>query len=335
VKFPRGRRRGVASVVGMLFLVVIFMLAIGAQVYVSGVQDQSAQAGEQAQELLIRRAQETLVFAQGAGGLTVTDGGPASAMVVGMVLKFGNGTVYDLNGGSSPQFQPAPIPSSGSLQVAPLVPAGTCSPGTASCVAAYDAIVGGGPVSGQGVGLLTSLGNTFWYTPAAPAGGTATSYYLTAATQGTSSTAFVPVQGLAFSGGGGSSYDVEASWGFYYTAGTGPAVFAVSLPPGATLLACGGMDFNTGGWPGGIAPADVCVSAPDRSLGSTSLESSTDYGVTCTSATVSCQFVEHMVVSFGTGGGTFQLEYEVNSYLCSGCSVYVLADSMMEATPLS
>lgn len=137
------------------------MLAIGAQIYISGLQAQSAQAAQNAQQVANQKTGELLVYARPASGLSVVNSGPGMVRLVNMYFKFPNGSVYY---GSS--FTPALLPSSGSALVSALVPGGTCLPtGTSACLSRFNAVTGTTTL-GYSIGLLTSNGNTFWYNPA-------------------------------------------------------------------------------------------------------------------------------------------------------------------------
>lgn len=159
-------RLGVASVIGMLFMALVFMVGIGAQVYVSGLQAQSEQAAVHAQERLAQHSDELLEYSTPVSGLTTTNSGPSQVQLVGMIVKLGNGTQYLLDSSSTPAFPQASLPSGSSVGVAGLVPSGTCSPGSETCANRFASVVDG-QNSGGSVGLITSLGNVFWYVPAA------------------------------------------------------------------------------------------------------------------------------------------------------------------------
>lgn len=167
---PGGHRRpGVASIIGTLIFVIVFMAAIGAQAYMSSLQAQSAQAVQQAQSVAAQKAHELLKYSTPSAGLSATDSGPAATKIIAMILKFENGTVYSLTdppSGSNPAFSSVTLSASASALVQSLVPSGTCSApsGTATCLSKYDSIVDGA-VAGRSVGLVTSMGNTFWFTP--------------------------------------------------------------------------------------------------------------------------------------------------------------------------
>lgn len=295
-----------ASVVGTLFMVMVFMAAIGAQVYLSGVEAQSFQASQQAQETLAKHSAESLTYADSPSGLEVTDTGPDSVEVVAMVLKFGNGTVYDLGPGSSPAFAPATIPSSGAAQVGPLVPAGDCSP-EASCASEFDSIVEGSAGSGDAVGLVTSLGNTFWFVPGADGSGQGSAEaYWTTSSESTTSSSFVPVPGLSFDGASGGFYVVQVDVPFWAETSVGTAIaFAISVPHGDSFVFCGGLYWSDPGQSTtDFAPGNECTDTTGTSLGTTS-----DTQWSCTSSSDACEFVGTAYVSFSGGAGAFQFEY--------------------------
>ena len=146
--------------IGTVFFVVVFLLAIGSMAYASGLQAQASESELQAQSTASRHGAEVLSFTPLASGLAALNDGPASLAVDYVILRFPNGTVY-------PVPAAADIPSGGTASVGEMVPAATCSPGTATCLSKYDQIVSGNP-PGSSVGVVTSLGNTFWYTYSAP-----------------------------------------------------------------------------------------------------------------------------------------------------------------------
>jgi hypothetical protein len=151
---PR-ERRGIASIVGTLVFLLVFILALGAQAYTSALEAQAASAEEEAQQIASRHGQELLIFGVGASGLTATNEGPTSASINHLILRYPNGTVYSL-------MATALVSTGGVVAVQSLVPSGVCTPGTATCLSKYNQIVSGNPL-GSEVGLLTSMGNSFWY----------------------------------------------------------------------------------------------------------------------------------------------------------------------------
>ncbi|MDG7006650.1 MAG: hypothetical protein JRN06_00230 [Nitrososphaerota archaeon] len=160
----KGGRRGIASVIGTMIFVVVLMLAIGAQSYIQGLQAQSNQSSQQAQEAANLHSGELLVFSNPAAGLTLVNSGLESASVVGMYFRFPNGSIY-----ASSSFNPVYLPASAGAPVQGIVPGGVCKDqggsGTANCLARFNAITGT-TTAGYSVGVVTSRGNVFWYTPA-------------------------------------------------------------------------------------------------------------------------------------------------------------------------
>jgi hypothetical protein len=144
-----------ASIVGTMIFMVVFMLAIGSLTYASGLQEQTAQAVQQAEASASAKGSESLAFGVGQSGLSATDTGSGTLVLSYLILKFPNGTVYSLSVDES-------VPMGGNVSVAQLVPPGSCSPGTATCASKYDQILAGNP-RGSSIGLVTSLGNTYWY----------------------------------------------------------------------------------------------------------------------------------------------------------------------------
>ncbi|HXW95860.1 MAG TPA: hypothetical protein VEJ19_09165 [Nitrososphaerales archaeon] len=141
---------------GTVFFVLVFMMALGSIAYASGLQQQAATAQELELQNAAQRGAESLAFAVTIGGLVATNEGPTTVSVNHVLLRYPNGTVYSIFAGDS-------IPSGGSTLVQSLVPNGICSPGTATCASKYLQILEGDP-PGSSVGLVTGLGNAFWYT---------------------------------------------------------------------------------------------------------------------------------------------------------------------------
>ena len=202
----RSARKGVASIVGTVVFVLVFMLALGALAYAANLQAQGARAEAQAQGVAYIRAGESVTFQVTQSGLEAFDSGPSSVALNHVVLRFPNGTVY------APAAN-AVIPAGGETPVLPLVPAGTCAPGTATCVSKYDSIVSGA-APGASVGLVTSLGNVFWYTGTSGGSGWSNVTFLSAGTwsvpAGVTSAYVVCVGG---GGGGGGTGGATATSG--------------------------------------------------------------------------------------------------------------------------
>jgi hypothetical protein len=155
--FPE--RKGVASVIGTLIFITVFMLALGSMAYASGLQAQSSQAEQQSLQVELQKGTEGLGFTTLTSGLWATDSGPSSVSLKYVVLKFPNGTVYPLSTSTS-------VAAGGRINVQGLIPPGICSPGQATCLSKYKEIASG-VVVGSSLGLVTSLGNSFWYSYAA------------------------------------------------------------------------------------------------------------------------------------------------------------------------
>ncbi|MDG7010991.1 MAG: hypothetical protein JRN57_02605 [Nitrososphaerota archaeon] len=310
-----GSRKGVASVVGTVIFVVVFMLALGTLEFVSELQAQGAHAEVGAESLVAAKGAERLSFTGGGGGILVENGGGAGVDVNHLILMYPNGTVY------TPAVS-ADVPAGGGVSLASLVPSGACLPGTSTCQARYDSIVSGAAPGGA-VGVLSSLGNTFWYYPAEAPSGASPSYYRAPSVESTTSTAYVGVPGLGFQGAPGASYVVQVYVGFWQSGPTSnPAMFAISVPPGAAFMFCGGLYWSSAGT-GNQAPYNLCTSSSGTTIGPTE-----NYGGSCTSAYLGCELVGTAFVTFASGG-TFQLEFEG---MTSGAA-NVFADSLVVVTP--
>ena len=255
----------------------------------------------------------------------MTNTGAATATAVAMLLKFENGTVFDLNGTSSPRFQAAVLPAGDEAGVQSMVPAGACSPDGTSCLDAYLTIVDG-RTPGRAVGLVTSLGNTFWYVPsAAPGGAQDPTLMRTVSTESTSATNYTLIPGLSFGGAAGAFYQVEVRVGFWQSGPSPNAdMFSIGVTNGTTFMFCGGTDWSVPTGSTGVQPPGIaCTSLPGQSLGPT--WTAADY---CLNRDLSCEFVGTAYVYFGPAGGTFSLEFRGTP---SG-DANVLADSTLTAT---
>ena len=304
-------RRGVASVIGTVFFVLVFMLALGALAYSSETQSQGAQAQLLAESVAAAKGAERLAFAGGPSALSAENGGGASVELNHLLLTYPNGTTFALPISAS-------VPAGGELAVAPLVQ-GSCGPGAPTCLARYESIIKGDP-AGSAVGVLTSLGNTFWYYPADSPAGAGPVYFETSSVESTISTTYVVVPGLAFNGTAGDSYVVQVSVGYWQSGvDTNPQMFAISVPAGTTFMFCGGRWYSTSGSTD-VAPENTCTSG--GSLGDTG-----DPLAYCMMKSPACEFVGTAFVTFGTAG-TFKFEFEG---LSSGAA-NVLADSVMAVT---
>jgi hypothetical protein len=291
LKVPH-RRRGVAAVIGTLFFVLVFMLALGASAYASSLQGQAAQAQMAAQQTASRRGSESIVYASRPTGLAAVDVGPSGASINHIVLRFPNGTAYLLSA-------TALVPAAGSLAVRSIVPSGVCTPGAATCLSKYDQIVSGNP-PGSSVGLVTSLGNVFWYV-------------FTSGQVGRGSTNAV-LSSVSTSGTGGyvstgltAALSSSTTYAFYaYTAmspGWGGELYNFevhALPAGAALvIACTPASYPIGG---GNQPTN-CV----RSTG-TPIAASNSLGFTVLPPVFSTPGVFGTVTT-GASGGTLQIDF--------------------------
>lgn len=300
----RRRERGVASVVGTMIFVVVFLLALGAMAYLSGAQAQSTQAQAQAESLAASKGSERLGFVGAGSSLSAQNEGGTSVDINHLILAYPNGTTFALP-------VSALVPAGGETGVAPLVPEGSCGPEGETCLTRYDAIVGGGS-PGSSVGLLTSLGNTFWYYPSQGAGSGEQVRY-TPSTLSTNSTAFAGIPGLSFSGAAGAEYVVHIEVGYYQVGGiVNEVYFSASAPSGATFLECTDVRTMFVGYqasctqsPGAPFPQPVCYSLYP-----------------------SCSFQATLFVAFGSSAGSVQLEFrsggiEVTAYVSQGSYMLV------------
>lgn len=252
----RARRRGVASVVGTVFFVLVFMLALGALAYDANLQAQTSAAQQQGVLVASERGSEDLAFGAGPSGLEATDTGPATLGVEFVVLRFPNGTVY-------PMAAAASIPSGGMVSVRGLIPAGTCAPGTASCLSKYDQVVSGSP-EGSSVGIVTSFGNVFWYTYSGGASGWGAVTFSSSGTwsvpSGVSAAYVVCVGGGGGGGGSGGATYVSGASGNGGGGGGGVGSLAqrfvdlgsatavtVTIGQGGAGGTAGGLSTNGGG----------------------------------------------------------------------------------------
>jgi hypothetical protein len=151
-----GSRRGVASIIGTMIFVLVFVIAFGLQAYMASVQAHTGEVSQQVQQLANQHGKESLAFQQAGYSLSVVNNGVASVKLVALLLKFANGTVYNL-----PRSQS--IQSSGAAPVQSLVPSGTC--GSSSCLQKFNLLLAT-QAPGNAIGLVTSLGNTFWFAAA-------------------------------------------------------------------------------------------------------------------------------------------------------------------------
>jgi len=249
-------RRGVASVLGTIFFVLVFMLAMGALAYASGLQAQVSQADLAAEQVSNMRGAESLALVGNASAIDAVNSGPSSVSINHVILRFPNGTVY-------PLAAAAVVPTGGAVSLMSLIPAGPCSPGSATCASKFDQILAGDP-SGSAVGVVTSLGNSFWYThSAAESGGGALTAVVTSSVTTTGTKNYGPT-GLTVPLSGNTEYVFYVFASISPTVGTEQYNFEVhSLPTGATLLtAC-----STYGYPTDTGSYVRCVSSAGKPIG--------------------------------------------------------------------
>ena len=159
---PKSKRRAVASVIGSMLFVVVLMAGVGAVVYTYSMQAQSTQAMQQGQQLASQRGKEVVTYQiQSTGALAAANTGPSTSTLRYVILKFANGSIYQLQASAS-------IATGAFLQVANMIPGGSC--GLSSCLSKYNTLVNSRNF-GDSIGLTTSLGNVFWYSNAASAPG--------------------------------------------------------------------------------------------------------------------------------------------------------------------
>lgn len=337
-------RRGVASVVGTVFFVLVFVVALGSMAYAAGVQEQAAAAQQSAEESIARRGAESLAFTTEAAGLFATDSGPGTVVVNHVILKFPNGTVY-------PLAVSAAIPAGGSLALGSLIPAGLCAPGAATCMSKYEGIVSGNP-PGSSVGVVTSMGNSFWYVYAAsqvswssltgfpqacPAGQAISKLNssVTCSTAGalvsrvrtdmsTSGIGVYSSTGLAVNLAPNTSYVFYAFTAIEPRAGIENYNFEIhTLPAGAALvIVCAPMSYPFGGanQPTNCVSAAVTPIVPPNNLG---------FGITPPVFATPGLFG---VVTLGSTGRVLQIDFACTAY-CGG--VVMKAGSFIVAQPVA
>ena len=308
-------RRGVASVVGTIFFVVVFMLALGSMAYVSSLQSQSSQAEMQAQSLAARRGAESLEFSGGASGLSAINDGPSTLSVQYVVLRFPNGTVYPLVASAS-------LPTGGRLGVQSLIPQEVCAPGSATCLSKYNQIVNGNP-PGSTLGVVTSLGNSFWYAYAGSQAQPSTLVSWVKTGVSTNGLRQYSSTTLSISLSPGTTYAFAAYTAIEPSFGTEYYNFEVhTLPAGASLvIACTPMSYPQGG---GNQPTN-CVTATG-----TPIAAVTGFGFGVSPPVFQTPGVFGLV-KVGSTGGTLQLDFACTAN-CG--SVMMRAGSYMVAEPV-
>ncbi len=294
----------------MIFMFVL-LVAVGAEAYVTGQQSQSAVAVQQALQVADQRGSEKITFFSSAGNVYASNSGPVTAKVATVLLRFANGSVFTVPGDS-------PVPSGASLLLQPLVGSGNC--GSTSCLKRYNAIASGAALGS--VGLLTSLGNTFWYVPSA-GGSSGVQTYWTSGLQSTTSTTFVRVAGLSFAGTQGAKYEVTLIIGYYQSATTAPGIsIGFSVPSGTTLLACGGIQYPD-------APLG-CTTSANTPIGATIFPGNSQIQANyCTVPSSPCVYAATLLVAMGSASGTCQVVFEVSGTTTGT----VTGDSFMQVSP--
>ena len=148
------KRRGIASIVGTVFFALTFLAAIGSLAYLEGEQAQYNNAVQSSQNLQSLHQRESLAYQQLQNGtLFVQNPGASSSQIVGTILKFSNGSIYE-------SAATASVGSRNLLPVASLIPSSYC--GLSTCLSKYNTILGS-TNTGDMIGLVTSLGNVFWF----------------------------------------------------------------------------------------------------------------------------------------------------------------------------
>lgn len=300
--------------IGTVFFMVVFLLAIGSMAYASGLQAQASEAELQAQSTASRHGTESLSFAASPSGVEALNDGPATLAVEYVVLKFPNGTVYAIPAS-------AEVPSGGTLLVKGLVPGTLCSPGTATCLSKYDRIVAGDPL-GSSVGVVTSLGNTFWYIAPQSQPGEALTAWVGADVTTTGSDVYGSTT-LAVHLAANTTYAIAAYMAIEPALGTERYNFEIhSLPPGATLIiACSPMSYPEGG---GNQPVN-CVTSTTTPVAATN---SLGFGVAPPVFETPGLFG---MVKLGGTGGTFQIDF---ACVADCGAVTIKAGSYVLATPM-
>ena len=311
-----GRRKGVASVIGTVFFVVVFLLAIGSLAYASALQAQASAAELQAQSVVARHETEALSLVPEPSGVTALDEGPSAVAVKFVILRFPNGTVYTVPAA-------AEIPSGGAAPVRELVSDAICSPAGATCLSEYDRVVSGNP-PGSTVGVVTSLGNAFWYTytrPQPPPGAPISAWVRGDVTTFGDGLYVSTTLAVALAPGGTYAFTaytaVEPTFGIeYYN-------FEVhALPPGADLIiACTPMSNPQGG---GNQPTDcsTMTGAP--------LAAHNDLGFGVAPPVFQTPGI-FGVVKMGGTGGTLQIDF---ACVANCGAVTIKAGSYLTAVPV-
>nr|WP_276977871.1 hypothetical protein [Ferrimicrobium acidiphilum] len=156
------RRRGVANIVGALFLMVIVAAGLTIYFYAEGTQQGGINQYNNSGAVNDNKLQEKLQFAADTNGqLAITNLSPFPSNVTGIELGFSNGTVYTF-----PPQKDGFVPSGGVVNVPSMI--GTTMCGGTPCMSKYlGLIITTDP--NAWIGISTSLGNTFTVHPATAA----------------------------------------------------------------------------------------------------------------------------------------------------------------------
>lgn len=280
--------------IGTVFFVAVFLLALGSMAYQSGLQAQASQAELQAQSTASRRGAEALTFGAGSSGLVALNSGPETTALRYVILRFPNGTVYALASSGE-------IPSGGTASVKGLLPSGVCTPGAATCLSKYNQIVNGNP-PGSSVGVVTSLGNAFWYTylPVQPLPGAPLAAWVRGDVSTSGTNAYASTT-LAVTLAANTTYAFAAYTAIEPTFGVEYYNFQIDpLTGGASLvMACTPMSYPQGG---GNQPTR-CVTSPGTPIAP---PGTLGFGVAPPVFQTPGLFG---IVKVGGAGGTFQIDF--------------------------
>ena len=242
--------------IGTIFFVLVFMLAMGTLAYASGLQAQVSQADLSADQVSNMRGAESLALVGNSSTVEAVNSGPNSVSINHVILRFPNGTVY-------PIAAVAVVPTGGTVSLAGLIPAEVCTPGSATCASKFAQILTGNP-SGSSVGVVTSLGNSFWFTHTqGESGGEALAavVFTPVTTSGTKN--YAPT-GMTVPLSSDTVYVFYVFTSISPSIGTEEYNFEVhALPSGATLLtAC-----STYGYPADTGSYVRCVDSAGKPIG--------------------------------------------------------------------
>lgn len=159
------RRRGVATVVGALIFVWVMLAGIAAYTFVGAAKQSSLNAINQAGNINIAKASEVLQFATSNGTLSVSNTGGQPSQIMSAIILLSNGTSDVVQVQTTlPPGQSLPLYSAVGAQQ-------NCGASqNLTCSDLYQFVMASTPSTdpsfGNKIGILTSLGNTFWISPA-------------------------------------------------------------------------------------------------------------------------------------------------------------------------